>query len=107
MLAAAGRDKGRPVSFACQLWSGPTGRDPVLRVAPSESAQAKKASKQTNEGFPVHSFATLLAELGTRARVTYTLKTDESSPMFQQVPDPNPLQARAYELISLLPVAGN
>jgi len=39
--------------------------------------------------------------------VTYSLKTDKSSPMFQQVPPPTPLQAKAYELLNLLPVAGN
>jgi transposase len=82
-------------------------RDPVLPAASSESAQSKKTSKQTSEGFPVHSFGTLLAELGNRARVTYAMKTDESSPTFQQVPSPNPVQARAYELLNLLPVAGN
>ncbi|HEY0723957.1 MAG TPA: hypothetical protein VGD41_08260 [Pyrinomonadaceae bacterium] len=82
-------------------------RDPVLPATCSESAQAKKASKQTAEDLPVHSFATLLSELGTRARVTYGLKNDESAPTFQQVPPPNPLQARALELIRLLPVAGN
>jgi transposase len=82
-------------------------RDPVLQASSSESAQAKKLSKQTAEGLPVHSFATLLAELGNRARVTYGLRTDESAPTFQQLPPPNPVQARAYELINLLPVAGN
>jgi transposase len=82
-------------------------RDPVLPAGISESAKAKKASKQTSEGFPVHSFETLLVELGNRARVTYSLKKDESAPKIQQVPPPNPLQARAYELLNLLPVAGN
>ena len=28
-------------------------------------------------------------------------------PTFQQVPPPTPLQAKAYELLNLLPVAGN
>jgi transposase len=82
-------------------------RDPVLPARSSESAQAKKANKQTADGFPVHSFATLLLELSNRSRVTYGLKSDESSPRFQQVPPPNPLQSRAYELLTLLPVAGN
>jgi len=82
-------------------------RDPVLPAGSSESAKAKKASKQTSEGFPVHSFETLLAELGNRARVTYSLKKDESAPTIQQVPPPNPLQERAYELLNLLPVGGN
>jgi len=75
-------------------------RDPVLPASSSESAQAKKVSKQTAEGLPVHSFATLLAELGNRSRVTYGLKSDASAPRFQQVPAPNSLQARAYDLLN-------
>jgi len=82
-------------------------RDPILPATSSESAQAKKRSKQTAEGLPVHSFATLLADLASRARVTYSLKADSSSPTFQQVPPPSPLQSKAYELLNLLPVAGN
>jgi len=39
--------------------------------------------------------------------VTYGLKTDKSGPTFQQGPPPTPLQAKAYELLNLLPVAGN
>lgn len=82
-------------------------RDPILPARSSESAQAKKLTKQTADGLPIHSFATLLADLASRARVTYSLKADSSSPTFQQVPPPSPLQAKAYELLNLLPVAGN
>ena len=82
-------------------------RDPTLPASNPESVQAKKRTKQTAEGLPVHSFATLLAELASRAQVTYSLKADSSSPTFQQGPPPNPLQAKACELLNLLPVAGN
>jgi transposase len=82
-------------------------RDPILPARSSESAQAKKRMRQTADGLPVQSFATLLAELASRARVTYRLKAEPSSPTFQQVPPPTPLQAKAYELLELLPVAGN
>ena len=82
-------------------------RDPVGPAKPSESARRKKNSHQTPEGLPVHSWETLLAELATRARVTYGLRTGDSTPVFKQVPEPTPLQARAYELLGLLPVAGN
>jgi Transposase DDE domain len=82
-------------------------RDPVLAARSSESAQAKKHTHQTTHGLPVQSFATLLANLASRARVTYSLKTDASGPTFQQVPPPTPLQAKAYELLNLLPVVGN
>ena len=82
-------------------------RDPVSPASCSESAQQKKLHRQTAEGFPVHSFATLLTELASRARVTYSLESDGSSPTFQQIPEPTPLQAKAYELLNLLPVTGN
>jgi len=82
-------------------------RDPILPAAPSESAKQKKATHQTPDGFTVHSFSSLMAELASRARVTYGLKSDPSSPTFKQVPEPTPLQARAYQLLDLLPVTGN
>jgi transposase len=80
-------------------------RDPVLPARGSESAQAKKLTHQTAEGLPVQSFSTLLSNLASRARVTYRLQTEKSGPTFQQVPPPTPLQAKAYELLNLLPVA--
>ncbi len=82
-------------------------RDPILPAKPSESAREKKTSHQTAEGFPVQSFETLMAELASRARVTYALRTEGSDLTFKQVPAPTALQARAYELLGLLPVAGN
>jgi transposase len=82
-------------------------RDPVGAAKTSASARQKKSSHQTPEGLLVHSFETLMAELATRARVTYSLRSGDSTPIFKQVPEPTPLQARAYELIKLLPVAGN
>src|SRR5436305_11296392 len=44
-------------------------RDPILPATGSPSAQEKKLTRQTADGFPVHSFATLMAELASRARV--------------------------------------
>jgi len=82
-------------------------RDPILPAHSSESAQAKKFTHHTADGLPVHSFHTLLADLASRARVTYSLKADQSGSTFQQVPAPTPLQAKAYELLNPLPVAGN
>ena len=82
-------------------------RDPVLPAQPSSSAQRKKRSHETANGLPVR-FATLIEDLGNRARVTYALKpqkTEEKTNLtFQQVPEPTPLQARASELIRMFPV---
>jgi hypothetical protein len=55
----------------------------------------------------VLSFTTLLKVLASRARVTYVVRTDAAGPVFQQIPEPTPLQARAYELLALLPVTSN
>jgi transposase len=82
-------------------------RDPILPAKPSASAQAKKRSHETVDGLPVHSFETLLSELASRARVTYELAREDSKLTFRQVPEPTPLQARAYERIRTFPVAGN
>jgi transposase len=82
-------------------------RDPILPTEPSASAKAKKSSHQTTDGLAVQSFATLLAELASRARVTYQIQSGEVSLTCQQVPTPTPLQARAFELIHTFPVAGN
>jgi transposase len=87
-----------------------TQRDPVLAAHPSASAERKKHSHQTVDGLPVNSFRNLLQNLACRARVTYALKAqtkeeeEKTKLSFHQVPEPTPLQARAYELIRLFPV---
>ena len=90
-----------------ERWEERERRDPIGPAKPSASVQQKKRSHQTREGLPVHGFKTLMAELATRARVTYSLQSGDSSPIFKQVPELTLLQARAYELLGLLPVAGN
>jgi hypothetical protein len=85
-------------------------RDPILPAKPSASVQRKKHSQQTVDGLPVHSFKGLLSELVSRARVTYALKSgkseEKSNLTFQQVPEPTPVQARAYALVRTFSVAG-
>ena len=77
-------------------------RDPVAPAKPSESATEKKISRRTADGEPIHSFETLLAELGTRCRNRCRVKTDRSGPSFVQLTEPNRLQARALQLLGLL-----
>jgi transposase len=86
-----------------ERWEERKRRDPILPAKPSASAQRKKRSQETAEGLPVHSFESLLRELASRTRVTYTLKPqkaeEKTNLTFQQVPEPTPVQARAYELV--------
>ena len=76
-------------------------RDPVAPAEPSESAKQKRKTKQTVTGQPVHSFRTLLADLGQRCRVTYRVNAGGSTATFQQVPEPTPLQAEALSLLGM------
>jgi len=81
-------------------------RDPILPAKASTSAKLKKRTGLTQEGFPVHSFETLMADLASRARVTYKLESQAHDLTLKQVPALTPLQARAHELLGLLPVNG-
>jgi transposase len=81
-------------------------RDPVLPAKPSESVKTKKWTHTTPDGLPVHDFTSLMSDLASRSRVTYKLESKDIDLTFEQVPEPTPLQRRAYELLGLLPVSG-
>jgi len=76
-------------------------RDPVLPARPSESAKSKKRERVTPDGFQIHSFETLMENLGTRCRNTCRLKTDPTGPTFYKYTDPTPLQQKALSLLGL------
>ncbi len=83
-------------------------RDPVAPAQPSAAAQRKKTVRLTADGFPIHSFDTLLAALGTRCRTRCRITSDPSSPAFYQLTEPTPLQRQALQLLGIvLPVTGN
>jgi transposase len=81
-------------------------RDPVAPAKPSTAAKNKKVARVTENGLPIHSFKTLMAEMGTRCRHRCRVKSDPQCPPIYQYTDPTPLQTRALELIRLLPVQG-
>jgi transposase len=76
-------------------------RDPVKPAQPSASAQAKKKTHTTADGFPVHDFRSLLAHLGTRSRVTYQIGAEGSAVTFQQLSQPDEIQAEALRLLKM------
>jgi len=82
-------------------------RDPVAPAKPSTSARKKKSERETEQGLPIHSFATLMAALGTRCRHLCRMSSDPDSPAFFMDTLPTPLQTRALELIRLFPVTGS
>jgi len=76
-------------------------RDAVAKAKPSERAKAKKRTKSTPEGWPVHSFETLLSHLATRCR--NTCRTGEGKRMirFDQLTEPTPFQSHIFKLLDL------
>ena len=73
---------------------------PVAPAARSPRAQAKAATKQTPGDLPVHSFATLLADLGTICLNTIA-PADPALPGFRLVTTPTALQRHAFELLGV------
>ena len=70
-------------------------------VAPakrSPSAHRKDESKQTEDGLPVHSFRTLLADLGTLAKNRVRTSAAQEAE-FYMLTRPTSLQQRAFELL--------
>ena len=73
---------------------------PVAQAARSLRALAKAATKHTPAAQPVHSFATLLADLGTICLNTIA-PADPALPGFRLVTTPTALQRQAFELLGV------
>jgi transposase len=82
-------------------------RDPVAPAKSSRSAKKNKTVRLTPDGLPIHSFDTLLEELGTRCQNKCRFKTDRSDSTFVKLTEPNPIQKQALQLLDLFPVKGS
>ena len=81
-------------------------RDPIAPAQPSAPAKRKKAARQTEDGFPVHSLQSLIAELGTLCKNRCKVKTAKTETRLDLSTEPTALQARALQLIEMCPVEG-
>jgi transposase len=75
--------------------------DPVAPARLSPHAAAKKASGRANNGTPLHSFRTLLAEVKTRCRNTCLIKTDPKETEITLLTEPTSLQSKVFQLLDL------
>ena len=73
---------------------------PVAPAQRSSSALKKVTTKKTPERLPVHSFATLLADLGTIC-ANRIAPTDADVEGFTLVTTPTPVQRRAFDLLGV------
>ena len=83
----------------------PARTDAVAPPERSAAARRKEGTHRTPDGLPIHSFRTLLAELGTLSRNRVVLGGADERAAFDLPTEPTPLQARALELASVMPLA--
>src|SRR3979490_3226444 len=74
----------------------------VAKAARSEAAIRKQTTGRTDDGLPVHSFQTLLADLATYCRIQATTALNEKY-LFTLHTRPTPIQQRAFELLGINP----
>ena len=72
-----------------------------MRASRSKSAIAKDRKKRNSEDLPVHSFRTLLEDLGTIClnKIRYTNSSGEY--VFSKITQPTPLQQSCLYLLSV------
>jgi transposase len=75
--------------------------DPVAPAPRSEEARRKEQTKLTAERWPVHSFRTLLAQLGTLVQNRVVPHGASAQATFDMTTQPSPLQARAFDLLGI------
>ena len=94
------REAWRELMFADTDQQAKATRDPVAPATRSKAAQAKAARHTLDDGTPVHSFSTLMAELATIVRNTCRApQAGPEAPTFEVLTTPNAKQQRALDLI--------
>ena len=76
-------------------------RDPVAQAKPSESVRRKKATRQTEDGLPVHSFRSLINSLGSRCRNTIRMTVGDLKIKKKETTELSMIQSRAFELLGI------
>ena len=76
-------------------------RSVVAPAKRSPAAVAKAARKRTDDDLPVHSFRTLLTDLGTLT--VNTMQVADTGATFPLQTQPTPLQQRCFELLGVTP----
>ena len=74
----------------------------VAKAERSEAARRKQTTGLTDDGLPVHSFQSLLADLATYARIQATTALNDKY-VFTLYTRPTPIQQRAFELLAVNP----
>lgn len=76
-------------------------RSVVAPARRSQAADAKAGRKRTDDGLPVHSFRTLLADLGTMTANTMQADDAKDGDTFTLQTRPTPVQERCFQLLGV------
>jgi hypothetical protein len=99
------REAWAPLMFADPDRQAKATRDPVAPATRSQAALAKVERRRLEDGTPVHSFSTLMKELGTIVRNTcHAPGAGPEAPSFEVLTTPNAKQRHALELIQQIRV---
>ena len=96
------RQRLKPILFDDEdlEWANDQRASPVLKARRSERAKAKDQIRRTDEGFPVHSFRTLLKDLATLSyNITHTAVNPDAKLVV--ITEPTPLQKEAFRLLGI------
>jgi hypothetical protein len=74
----------------------------VAKAERSDAAKRKQTTGRTDDGLPVHSFRSLLADLATYCRIQATTALNEKY-VFTLHTRPTPIQQRAFDLLGINP----
>src|SRR4249919_2367290 len=74
----------------------------VAKAERSDAAKRKQTTGRTDDGLPVHSFRSLLADLATYCRIQATTALNQKY-VFTLHTRPTPIQSRAFELLAINP----
>jgi len=91
------REAWRELTFADTDQAAKATRDPVAPAKRSDAARNKVARRMLDEGAPVHSFSTLMADLATIVRNTCR-PPGADAPRFDITTTPSPTQRQALDL---------
>jgi transposase len=78
-----------------------TSSDVVSPAQRSQKALSKARKKKTPDNLPVHSFSTLMADLGTITLNTINSKLDGTEISFEKITQPTLLQKKALDLLGV------
>ena len=94
----------KPVLFEDEVPGGAPRSSPVAKAKRSNQAENKAATKKAGDNLPLHSFKTLLADLGSLCRVTLRPAV-KGAELIYKLAEATPVQKKVFNLLNITPKA--